>query len=349
MGSFKILSFDGGGIRGAFAASFLRELEFCFGDSIADYFDLIAGTSTGGLIALALAFKVPTGKIADLYSNAGTRIFGSRLSASNVSWVQNIVFAFLRWKFPALAQNGVDIDWVLVSKYGTAEFKKTLIEIFGSKKLEEAHRRLVIPAIDLAKGQTVVFKTPHCPNLVRDRRFAVVDLAIAATAAPTYFPVATIEPGSAYVDGGLWANDPALIAYVEADQIAKQCKREIDKPFLLEDVRILSVGTGRPQRRIRPTARDGILTWAPDLIDLIGLSQSQGINFQMHHLLGSRYRRVDFDLGPDWRLDDFRGVETLCHLGREAAREQFGQIRTEFLADKADPFVAFTGDAGQSR
>jgi patatin-like phospholipase/acyl hydrolase len=341
MGSFKILSFDGGGIRGAFAASFVQELEHCFGGPITDYFDLIAGTSTGGLIALALAFNITGNTLTDLYSSAGASIFGSRTQTPGVSWFEKKSFEFLRRKLPALAQNGVDTEWILAPKYTGTELRKTLVKIFGDQTLERSHHRVVIPAIDLTKGQTIVFKTPHCPNIVRDRRFGVVDIALAATAAPTYFPTAMIEPGSSYIDGGLWANDPALIAYVEADRIAKQCKRKIDKPFVLQDVRVLSVGTGKPHLRFRTTGREGILFWASELIDLIGLSQSQGINFQMQHLLGGRYRRVNFDLDANWRLDDVRNVGALLHLGREAAREQFGQIRTEFLDEKAEPFVAF--------
>ncbi len=345
MGSFRILSFDGGGIRGAFAASFVKELESCLGGSIAEYFDLIAGTSTGGLIALALAFNIPVETILDLYSKAGARIFGSRSSPARSPWLQKKAFKLLRWKFPALGQSGVDIEWILAPKYGDAQLRKTLNEVFGGQTLESAHRRVVIPAIDLTKGQTVVFKTPHCPNLVRDRRFGAVEIGLAATAAPTYFPVATIEPGSGYVDGGLWANDPALIAYVEADRIAKECKRDVDKPFVLDDVQVLSVGTGRPQFQLMPTAQAGILFWASELIDLIALSQSQGVNFQMQHLLGDRYRRVNFDLKSDWRLDDVRNVDTLLHLGREAAREHFGAIRAEFLDKKAEPFVSFSAGA----
>jgi patatin-like phospholipase/acyl hydrolase len=349
MGSFKILSFDGGGIRGAFAAAFIQELERCLGSPISEYFDLIAGTSTGALTALALAFNVSTDRLTGLYSSAAARIFGSRPQAPGVSWIGRQALELAKWKLPALIQNGVDIDWILSPKYSGTELRNTLIEIFGDLKLESANRRLVIPAIDLTKGQTIVFKTPHCPNLVRDRRFAVVEVALAATAAPTYFPVATIEPGSAYVDGGLWANDPALIAYVEADRIAKQCKREIDKPFLLDDVQVLSVGTGTSRVRLHPTGREGILYWTTELIDLIGLSQSQGINFQMQHLLGARYRRVNFDLDTNWRLDDVGHVETLLHLGREAAREHFGQIRSQFLDDKAAPLVAFPSGANDLR
>jgi len=341
MGSFKILSFDGGGVRGAFGAAFIDELERCHGGTVADHFDLIAGASTGALLALALAFDVSRERLVDFYSNAAKDVFRRRPAVSGTSWYKKRILQLLALILPQFSQNGIDADWILAPKYTGAGLRNKLIDAFGDETLERSKRRVVIPAVDLTKGQTVVFKTPHCPNLVRDRRFKIVDIAIAAAAAPTYFPIAAIEAGSAYVDGGLWANDPALVAYVEADRIAKQCKREVDPHFQMEDVRILSIGTGERHFRLWPTGQEGILYWANQLLDLMGVCQSQGISFQMQHLLGERYRRVNFDIEKDWRLDDVRNLETLLHLGRESAREQFVAIRSEFLSSKAAPFASF--------
>jgi uncharacterized protein len=293
--TFKILSFDGGGIRGAFAAAFVAETEKLLGRPVGDHFDLVAGTSTGALIALALAFEQAPSKIADFYCNEGRDVFSARNVAERLRWRDRALFRLASKKFPVLKNNGVDLNWMTAPKYDPERLRRTLERIFAATTLEKAKRRLVIPAVDLTKGQTVVFKTAHCPNMVRDRGFSAVNVAPAATAAPTYFPAATIERGSAYVDGGLWANDPALVAYVEAVRISEQCKRDVDVPFTIADIRVLSIGTGKVPFHLRPPPKAaGIMFWAPQIIDLMGLVQSQGVNFQMKQLLGDRYRRLDF-------------------------------------------------------
>ncbi len=341
--SFKILSFDGGGIRGAFAAGFVAETEKILGKPFADHFDLIAGTSTGALIALALAFDLPPKEIEAFYNDRGRAIFSARNDKPSAKPLKRMLFWLARRKFSALAQNGVDINWLLTSKYNPEQLKKALEEIFETKTLEDAKRRLVIPAVDLVKGQTIVFKTAHCPSMVRDRNFSAVNIALAATAAPTYFPPATIEEGSAYADGGLWANDPALVAYVEAVRISEQCKREVDVPFSSGDIRVLSIGAGRLRFHLHPSATDsGIMYWAPELTDLIGLVQSQGVHFQLKHMIHERYHRIDF-LVPNesWRLDHVAVITDLIHLGREAAREQYAQIESEFLSMPGTRLSAF--------
>jgi uncharacterized protein len=330
---FKILSFDGGGVRGAFAAAFIAETEKLLGRPVAEHFDLIAGTSTGALIALALAFELEPSRITDFYCKEGLEVFSFRSAAAHPKWRDRAIFQIVRRILPTLKNNGVDLNWVMSSKYDAGPLRLALEGIFASAALENAKRRLVIPAVDLTKGQTVVFKTPHCPDMVRDRDFSAVNVALAATAAPTYFPAATIERGSAYVDGGLWANDPALVAYVEAVRISEECKREVDVPFSTLDIHVLSVGTGKVPFHLRPPPKaEGIIFWAPQIIDLMGLVQSQGVNFQMKHLLGDRYQRVDFVVPSDsWRLDHVAVIEELIHLGREAAREHFVHLAPEFL------------------
>jgi patatin-like phospholipase/acyl hydrolase len=342
--TFKILSFDGGGIRGAFAAAFVAETEKLLGRPVSDHFDLVAGTSTGALIALALAFELAPNKIADFYLNEGRDVFSSRNAVERRRWRDRAIFRLAIRKFSALKNNGVDLNWILAPKYDPERLRRALERIFAATTLEKAKRRLVIPAVDLTKGQTVVFKTAHCPNMVRDRGFSAVDVAMAATAAPTYFPAATIERGSAYVDGGLWANDPALVAYVEGVRISEQCKRDVDVPFTIADIRVLSIGTGKLPFYLRPPSKAaGIMFWAPQIIDLIGLVQSQGVNFQMKQLLGDRYRRLDFIVPNDsWRLDHVAVIEELLHLGRETAREQFAHIASEFLVAPGTALSPYT-------
>jgi patatin-like phospholipase/acyl hydrolase len=173
---------------------------------------LIAGTSTGGIIAVALAFGEPCGRIRDFYSEHGPGIFSRREKLSVPS--QFKPFAWLANKL--LGRYKLDVDAIRQSKYDGKRLKEALDEVFGSRTLEEAKTRLIIPSVDLTSGKTVVFKTPHQPNFIRDRHFLAVDVVVATTAAPTYFPHGVMKPGTAYIDGGVWANNPSMAAYVEA-------------------------------------------------------------------------------------------------------------------------------------
>jgi patatin-like phospholipase/acyl hydrolase len=338
--AFRILSLDGGGIRGAFAAAFLAEIERTHGRSPAAYFDLIAGTSTGGIIALALALGEPAERIETFYLDRGKRVF-TRAARRARSYVASPFLAVCRRWVPA----GVDGAWLTEAKYQSEELRAALAEVFGERVIEESRSRLLVPAVDLVQGQTVVFKTPHLPGLVRDRRFRAVDVALATTAAPTYFPPGVIGTGSAYCDGGLWANNPGAVAYAEAVQIQARCTREgVDPKFERDRIEMLSIGTGRSVYSMRPPrAGTGILYWGASLLDVMGSAQSQGVDFQLRYLLGEeRYARVDFNL-PDktWALDCVAVVDQLVHLGHEAAHTRGAEMLERFFADPAPAYTPF--------
>ncbi|MCK6458210.1 MAG: hypothetical protein L6Q92_16980, partial [Phycisphaerae bacterium] len=115
-------------------------------------------------------------------------------------------------------------------------------------------------------------------GMTRDRHFRIVDVLMATTAAPTYFPHSCISPGSAYCDGGLWANNPSAVAIAEASRISMECKRpEIDPVFGPTDVWMLSLGTGSTPYDVAPPGdeRDGLLFWGTRAYDVMAASQSQ--------------------------------------------------------------------------
>jgi hypothetical protein len=249
---FRILSLDGGGIRGAFAAAFLARMEEELGHPITDYFDLITGTSTGGLIALALGLGEPAECIKRFYLERGPQIFVRRPPTSMPMW-QRACLSIAKRKFPRLEKDGLHR-----SKYDAAALADALKSIYGNRTMEDAIRcRLVIPAVDLIYGRTVTFKTPHQPDFIRDRRLSAVDVALATAAAPTFFPHAVIGSGSAFSDGGLWANNPAIVGYVEAMRIREVCRRpDHDPVFDPEDIHMLSIGTGEPRYFAKPGSTD---------------------------------------------------------------------------------------------
>lgn len=210
---FRILSLDGGGIRGAFGAGFLACLEERLQCRVSEFFDLIAGTSTGAIIAAAVAMGEPASRIKQFYRERGSVIFRRPWERPAPSLWEGLKRSVRRAPIwcanRRLRRFGIDYDWLLHPKYDGDELRRSLVEVFGEHTLEAVRRsRLVIPSVDLTRGHTVVFKTPHMPGLVRDRRYRIVDVLLATTAAPTYLPHATIGNGSAYVDGGIWANNP---------------------------------------------------------------------------------------------------------------------------------------------
>ena len=127
---FRILSLDGGGIRGAFAAAFLARIEQEIGSPITDYFDLIAGTSTGGIIALALGLGEPAARIRDLYEKRGSQIFTRRVHVRVPGW-QRACVALAKRKLPTL-----DLGVLQRSKYPAQPLREALTELFGTRTLE---------------------------------------------------------------------------------------------------------------------------------------------------------------------------------------------------------------------
>ncbi len=196
---FKILTIDGGGFRGLFSSKVLSEIERVNG-SITEHFDLLCGTSTGGLIALALAAGCSAETVVRFYKTWGPQIFPEPTRWRN--WIR-------KYFSDALAPNSRNTDEVI---------KRAIQDIIGDKRMSESNSYLCIPALNLIDFSPFVFKTDHAPTLTRDSAGLMKDAALATAAAPFYFPTATARhlPGSEFLDGGLWANNPSLVGLIEA-------------------------------------------------------------------------------------------------------------------------------------
>ncbi|WP_261330316.1 CBASS cGAMP-activated phospholipase [Rhizobium leguminosarum] len=212
---FRILSVDGGGIRGIFPAAYLAEIENCFlnGKSVSSHFDMIAGTSTGGIVALGLAHGMTAKQVLEIYTERGQTIFPTPKGLGGL--VKKLRF-------------------LTKPKHDHRVLKDELLRIFRGKVLDDAATRLVIPTFEAVHGEPYIYKTPHHPDYQLDRHKTFVDAALHTTAAPAYF-AAVDNDGHIMIDGGVWANNPVMTALV--DVIA--C---YDVP--LENIRILSLGTG---------------------------------------------------------------------------------------------------------
>ena len=211
---FYILSIDGGGFRGAYSAYLLKRMEEAWGIDWRARFNLFAGTSTGAIIAAGLAHGQSAGSLYALYTEHGQEIFEK-------GW------------FAKLDRLG--LTSLLKSRYSNKKLKTCLRDIFGDTQLQDISVPLIIPSVDIGGGCVHVFKSAYDPEFHRDPKVPVVDAVMSSCSAPTYFDPYIVEPYQ-LTDGGLWANNPALVAAIDAKR-----RLGID----LCDLRILSIGTGK--------------------------------------------------------------------------------------------------------
>lgn len=304
----KILTIDGGGIKGVFASSFLAEIEETAGSPIAEYFDLIAGTSTGGIIALCLGLGYTAKETLAFYEELGPRVFaGNRF----VRWMKH-------W------------PW---TKYDSKPLRELLEATFRSARLGDSKVRLVIPSTHLETGEVHIFKTAHHPKLAKDYLRSAVDVALATSSAPTFFPTHRSAAGTPLVDGGVWCNNPAGLAAVEALSMLGWTKGNIE---------LLSVSCTSSPPTVKPKPWfGGRLYWATQIVDVVTAAQSSASVGTAQHLLGHDHvLRVDPPAAPGrFALDDPGQIESLRGLGASEARKEIPRISERFLQQKAATFA----------
>ena len=345
MSTFQILSFDGGGIRGAYGTTVIKSFEEKLGRPISDYFDLVAGTSTGAILGAGVANGMSGKQLVEFYTNYGEEIFTPREPYRPKSWVKT-VYPLVKYVFGKRTSGG-KLDDFFRARFCPVALKYSFDEGFGETKLRDLRRsRLIVSTVNLSKGQTHVFRTPHLPTALGDQDVRIVDALLATTAAPTYFPHKVMPDGDAYCDGGLWAINPAVLAVAEAFKIRQHCTRSTcDPAYDTSAIRVLSIGTGNPTYSLSPPGGDaGALYWAPRIAEVMFASQVQGIQSPLEYLLGDRYQKINFDL-PDksWSLDSTDKIPDLFELGRKAGEDQFDRVaKTFFVEPKSQDYVPFT-------
>jgi predicted acylesterase/phospholipase RssA len=268
-GCYRVLALDGGGVRGLIPAQVLTEIETHMGRPISEMFDLIAGTSTGGILALGLTKPDGQGKpqftasdMSDLYLNEGTTIFPH-----------------------SIFQEVKTLHGLADARYPAEPIERVLAQHFGDTMLSRALTEVVIPSYDLSAPAPYFFKREYAVNETEDWDTRMALVARATSAAPTYFDPAVIPSPDghgkhALVDGGTFANNPTLSGYVDALRLKEEIPRVV----------VVSIGTGLPPQTpgSGPIPIDagkvgdfGLVKWARPILEVVLDGVPKAVEYQM--------------------------------------------------------------------
>ena len=339
----RVLAIDGGGVRGLYTGVLLRDLSGLLrreaGQDEADIgrnFDLISGTSTGGILACALAAGVPADKIVDLYEQKGPLIFTDPMPAGRR---RKLGWGLRNARKPANS---------------AAPLKQALIDIFGGRTLSDLYRdhriALAIPASRILNCETKVFKTPHLDRYGVDGDHTIVDVCLATSAAPVFLPLHEMESGNEagrggrYADGGLWANNPTLVALLEALEICEKAESGEESKRSIE---ILSVGTCSVPVGEMPTGSldYGLADWQVGVktTALAMNAQSAGVEC-MSKLLAQRLTQLGRQVTIVRIADPPISQEQAAHLQLDLATPEAIQLLKQLGSSRAQAVLGCTSN-----
>ncbi|MCI4450439.1 MULTISPECIES: CBASS cGAMP-activated phospholipase [Enterobacteriaceae] len=335
----RILSLNGGGARGMFTISVLSEIEKILASKhsnqdikIGDYFDLITGTSIGGILALGLAKGKSARELERVFFDRANDIFPKRWSLTNL------------------------LRSLCAPIYRSHPLRETIQEMIGAETtFNDLTRRVMIPAVNLSTGKPQFFKTPHNPDFTRDGPLKLIDAALATSAAPTYFAPHYCEDLRAYfADGGLVANNPSYIGLLEVF-------RDMNSDFSVshKDIHILNIGTVGEEYSLSPKLLSK--TWWNGYCRLWGMGKrlvltTMTANQHLHknmllrelmlHEALDNYTYLDEvipnEAASDITLDNATksSLENLSARGRQLANVKFAQDQKlkNFFITPAKPF-----------
>ncbi len=321
--SFRILSIDGGGIRGIIPGKVLIQLEneiraqYGNDKNISDYFDLITGTSTGGILAIGLCIpgknniqKYNAQDLLDIYVERGDEIF-------DISILKSVI-----------SVGGLNDE-----KYNADELEDALKDYFGDVMLNQLLKHCLITSYDIKRRRTHFFRKSAA---IEDKRnnFLARDVARATSAAPTYFETARIKSDAnityPLIDGGLFANNPAMCAYAEA--------RKVHNISSSEEMTMLSLGTGESKKSYPYSeAKDwGATSWIKPVIDIMSTAVSETTDFQLQQIFSSsdrsdHYLRIQTSI-PSWCSSDMDdasadNIQALQDVGEQLALDHENRLK----------------------
>jgi len=315
---FQALALTGGGFRGLFAAQALQCMEEHLGHPVGRHFDISCGTSIGGIVALAVAFEIPMKKVVEVFTDLGAEIFPLHTQPEG------------KW------QVGCDLyKHRNRPRYSSAPLRNAIASLIPDDAvLGDAIHPVAIPAVNVTEGRPQVFKTRHKPEWHRDWKLKAIDVALATSAAPTFFELAEVS-GSLYSDGGLFANAPDLIACHEAEHY-------FNVP--IDAVRILSIGTTTKSYSISFNAgrEFGVADWMQDarLFSVMISAQQQFVDQLMSHRLADRYLRLDKEPSQEQASD--LGLDVATPVAIQTLKALATKATTDLIGSRLDGYLAHT-------
>jgi patatin-like phospholipase/acyl hydrolase len=308
--TIRILSIDGGGIRGIIPAMLLAEIERRTQQPIASLFHLVAGTSTGGILALGLTVPRSAGwppytaqQFVSMYTQKGRRIFHRSF------WRKLFAVDNLAWK-----------------KYSCAGMEQVLLEYFGDGRLSDTVTDVLIASYEIERRLPFFFRSTNARQRP-DYDFPARHVARATSAAPSYFEPMRLVNGAAgkhytLIDGGVFANNPAACALVEARAIYPRAGAYV----------VVSLGTGSSARSL-PLRRSrywGAALWAKPLLDVVFDGVSSTVDYQLRQLLPDKcyYRFQTALTGYNHSFDNAgrRNIAGLQELARNLIEKESGKL-----------------------
>lgn len=331
MAKFKILSIDGGGIRGIIPCKILEVIESQVGP-LHETFDLMAGTSTGGIIAMGLSAPNPfsTEELLDLYTKHGNKIFDKR-KEDFWSWLSSYT----------------NLKEVMQYYYNAEGLEALLHDRLKDSKLSESVTELLITTFDIQRNKPFYYLSRLAKDKENSTEDAMLrDIARATSAAPTYFtPKVQYQNTNnelTLVDGGVIANNPSILAYCEAKELWKRrntftfepesLSSDEDLPFFM-----LSIGTGNIKQSITFDEAKNYRTkdWIEPLLTILMDGASSNTDYSMHYLLPKykngeeRYIRINIDVPiENSRMDDTspQNIDNLCKLADDYLNSEAGKM-----------------------
>lgn len=347
----KVLALNGGGVRGLFTITVLAELESIIEKrenlenvKIGDYFDLITGTSIGGILALGLASGKSARELKQAFENNAQHIFPLKR------------FKQKKW-------------WHLLrrSAYESEPLYETVKSMIGDTiKFEDINKRVMITSVNLSTGRPKFFKTPHNPMFTFDREIRLIDAAMATSAAPTYFKPHYVEKlGHYFADGGLVANNPSFIGIREV-LIDMKSDFPNAKP---KDVKVLNIGTLSEDYCIGPDtlskqhSKGYMGLWSMgERIVLITMTANQHLqrfmllrDFKAHNI-EKNYVEIDATIpseaASEITLDNASSssLDALRGMGKKLGAERYTEDTElrKFFLKPVKPFIADTPSNGDA-
>ena len=307
--SFKVLTLDGGGVKGYLTILILEKLEkalqrkFNDNKTIGERFDLIVGTSTGGIIASGLSIKKSAKEIRELYEELLEKIFTPHKKG------------FMK------------------PKYNQNILKKELKKVLGDKTFNDVTIPLCLTTTDVSTSKPRFFKSPYKEIYKQRSDELLIDAVLATSAAPVFFPLVKTKHSHYLADGGLVANNPAMVGFVEGYMMTAS---DISK------LKLISIGTGEithiPYDVKQIKEYGGIFTWALNskygiepligkkmvipLIEILLNAQSNLINSQVSSILGENFYRINPILTKAIDIDDVEDIDLLKNLAVQADKEK---------------------------